>query len=176
MKHATETDGHPWTKLSLTRTGFQKHSDEMCSNQMIQGREMLFTACARSMQMDPQRWEIPSLSRSHWWKRRRLVLFWSAMNRMHALALAGWPTGFVLRASTRKIQPRDSSYHFRLLVFGGCKVQSSDYFSSKKRRRKGSVSRCVVSIIQQEHSPVGTWNRTDYPMNLFFFTENYWIR
>jgi hypothetical protein len=28
-------------------------------------------------------------------RRRRLVLFWSAMNRMHALALAGWPTGFV---------------------------------------------------------------------------------
>jgi len=82
-----------------------------------------------------------------------------------------WPVGprVLFRTSIRKIQPRDSSYHFRLLVFGGCKVQSSDYFSSQNK--KSSVSRCVLNIIQQEHSPVGTWNRTDLPMNLFLYCE-----
>ena len=50
-------------------------------------------------------------------KKAGMVLFWSAMNRMHALALAGWPTGFVQsidqKNSAKRFFTSFSSFGFR---------------------------------------------------------------
>lgn len=68
----------------------------------------------------------------------------------------GLGTRVLFRASIRKIQPRDSSHHFRLLVFRVyVRFSPAITFPAKKKRDFG---------IEQ------------YFLWTFFFTANYWIR
>lgn len=98
VKHACYwTDGHPLTKLSLTRTGFQKYSDGMCLNDWgLQGNAVLLLVrgpCRWSPGPEMRDSKLASLL--YWWKeaRERLVLCWAQWTKI--TKCMGWPTGFV---------------------------------------------------------------------------------
>jgi hypothetical protein len=54
--------------------------------------------------------------------------------------------------------------HIIFVFWFSVAVRFSPAITFPAKIKKSSVSRCVLNIIQQEHSPVGTWNRTDLPM------------
>jgi hypothetical protein len=76
-------------------------------------------------------------------KIRRPVLLWSAMNRMHALALA---RGSYSEYRSEKFSQEILHIIFAFLVFGGCNVRFSPVITFPAKEKRFNESLCILGL------------------------------